>query len=52
MPIAYMTLVDGWGHARWGASGMLNVEAAIGVLGIIVFVAVAMALPPRAFPAK
>jgi PAT family beta-lactamase induction signal transducer AmpG len=51
MPIAYMTLVDGWAHTRWGAAGLLNVEAAIGVLGIIVFVAVAMALPRRAMPA-
>ena len=50
MPIAYMTLIDGWAHTRWGAGGLLNVEAAIGVLGIIVFVAVAMALPRRALP--
>jgi hypothetical protein len=48
MPIAYMTLVDGWAHTRWGAAGMLNVEAAIGVAGIIVFVAVARLLPRRA----
>ncbi|TMG81559.1 MAG: MFS transporter [Betaproteobacteria bacterium] len=51
MPIAYMTLVDGWAHTRWGAAGLLNVEAAIGVLGIFVFVAVAMALPRPALPA-
>jgi PAT family beta-lactamase induction signal transducer AmpG len=50
MPIAYMTLVDGWAHTRWGAAGLLNTEAAIGVLGIVVFVAVAMALPRRALP--
>jgi PAT family beta-lactamase induction signal transducer AmpG len=50
MPIAYMTLVDGWAHTRWGAAGLLNVEAAIGVVGIVVFVGVAMALPRRAFP--
>jgi PAT family beta-lactamase induction signal transducer AmpG len=47
MPIAYMTLVDGWAHTRWGAAGLLNVEAAIGVVGIVVFVGVAMALPRR-----
>jgi MFS transporter, PAT family, beta-lactamase induction signal transducer AmpG len=52
MPIAYMTLVDGWAHTRWGAAGLLNTEAAIGVLGIVVFVAVAMALPRRALPAS
>jgi MFS family permease len=51
MPIAYMTLVDGWAHTRWGAAGLLEAEAAIGVLGIIVFVAIAMALPRRALPA-
>jgi MFS transporter, PAT family, beta-lactamase induction signal transducer AmpG len=43
MPIAYMTLIDGWAHERWGAAGLLNVEAAIGVLGIVVFAAIAMA---------
>jgi MFS family permease len=52
MPIAYMTLIDGWAHTRWGAAGLLNVEAAIGVLGIVVFVAVAMVLPRRALPAS
>ena len=50
MPIAYMTLIDGWAHTRWGAAGLLNVEAAFGVVGIIVFVAVAMMLPRRALP--
>ena len=47
MPIAYMTLVDGWAHTRWGAGGLLEAEAAIGVVGIIVFVAVTMSLPRR-----
>ncbi len=47
MPIAYMTLVDGWAHTRWGAAGLLNVEAAFGVVGIVVFIAVAMMLPRR-----
>ncbi len=47
MPIAYMTVVDGWAHTRWGAAGLLNVEAAFGVVGIIVFIAVAMMLPRR-----
>ena len=40
MPIAYMTLVDGWAHTRWGAGGMLYVEAAVGVLAILFFMAV------------
>ena len=52
MPIAYMTLVDGWAHTRWGAAGLLNVEAAFGILGIIVFIVVAMVLPRRALPAS
>jgi MFS transporter, PAT family, beta-lactamase induction signal transducer AmpG len=42
MPIAYMTLINGWAHERWGAAGMLNVEAAFGVAGIVVFLAIAM----------
>lgn len=50
MPIAYMTVVDGWAYERWSAAGLLNVEAMIGVLGIVVFVAVAMAMARR--PAK
>jgi MFS transporter, PAT family, beta-lactamase induction signal transducer AmpG len=47
MPIAYMTLVDGWAHSRWGAGGLLNIEAAFGVVGIVLFIGVAMALPRR-----
>jgi MFS transporter, PAT family, beta-lactamase induction signal transducer AmpG len=41
MPIAYMTMVDGWAHTRWGTAGMLHTEAAVGVLAILVFVGVA-----------
>ena len=48
MPIAYMTLVDGWAHTRWGAAGLLNVEAAIGVLGLVAFLGISIALPRRA----
>jgi len=48
MPIAYMTVVDGWASAKWGVGGFLLTEAAIGVAGIAVFIAVAMALPRRA----
>jgi predicted MFS family arabinose efflux permease len=36
-PIYYMTLIDGWAHTRWGAGGMLNTEAAICLLGMILF---------------
>src|SRR5439155_25589499 len=41
MPIAYMTAVDGWAYTRWGASDMLYVEAGIGMIGLLVFIAVA-----------
>ena len=44
MPIAYMIVVDGWAHGRFGAGGMLYVEAAIGVLAIGVFYAIARAV--------
>jgi MFS family permease len=47
MPIAYMTLIDGWAHERWGAAGLLNIEAAFGVVGILVFLAIAMATTRR-----
>lgn len=41
MPIAYMTVVEGWAHTRWGGSAMLHTEAAIGVAGLLVFVGLA-----------
>jgi PAT family beta-lactamase induction signal transducer AmpG len=47
MPIAYMTVIDGWAYERWSAAGLLNIEAAIGVLGIVVFLVVAMAMARR-----
>ncbi len=43
MPIGYMTAVDGWAAARWGAGGMLHTEATIGVAALLVFIAVAVA---------
>jgi len=43
MPIAYMVVVDGWAHTRWGTGGMLYAEAAMGILALGVFVAAAMA---------
>jgi MFS family permease len=49
-PIAYMTVVDGWAHTRWGAAGMLNAEAAIGVLGVAVFMGVAAMTNRRRLP--
>jgi len=43
MPIGYMTALDGWAATRWGAGGMLHIEAAIGVAALLVFIAVAVA---------
>lgn len=40
MPIAAMTVVDGWGHTKWGASGMLFTEAAAAVAALILFFSV------------
>lgn len=40
MPIAAMTVVDGWGHKKWGASGMLFTEALAAVLALIIFFSV------------
>jgi MFS family permease len=37
MPIAYMTLLDGWAHTRWGADGMLYLEAALGAASLLLF---------------
>jgi hypothetical protein len=35
-----MTVLDGWAYTRWGAHGMLNAEAALGLLGMVLFFAV------------
>lgn len=40
-PIAYMIMIDGWAHGRWGAGGMLYTEAALSTLGAVVFALVA-----------
>jgi predicted MFS family arabinose efflux permease len=47
MPIAYMTSIDGWAHGRWGAAGMLFTEAAMGAVGLVLFLAVLAVLPAR-----
>jgi PAT family beta-lactamase induction signal transducer AmpG len=44
MSIAYMTRLDGAGHARWGGSGVLFVDAAMTALGIAVLAIVAVAV--------
>jgi MFS transporter, PAT family, beta-lactamase induction signal transducer AmpG len=51
MPIAYMTLVEGWAYAKWSAAGMLYVEAALGVASMALFCAAATWSRRRATPA-
>ena len=41
-PIYWMTLVDGWAYARRGPAGMLDTEATICILGMLLYVAVAV----------
>jgi predicted MFS family arabinose efflux permease len=41
-PIAYMTSIDGWAHARYGPAGMLYTEALFGFSGLVLFVGVLM----------
>jgi MFS family permease len=47
MPIYYMTNIDGWAHEKWGAGGMLYTEAALGIVGLVVFAGILAALPRR-----
>jgi len=47
VPIGYMTWVDGQAYERWGMSAMLNVEAGIGVLGLLVFGAALLVVRSR-----
>ncbi len=46
-PIIYQTMIDGWGHDRWGASGLLYVEALCGVAAVAVYAVVALATRQR-----
>jgi PAT family beta-lactamase induction signal transducer AmpG len=36
-PIYFMTLIDGWAHTRWGATGMLTTEAVAAGAGVVLF---------------
>jgi MFS family permease len=38
MPIAYMTVVEGWAQTRWNVGGMLFAEALLAVAGMVIFV--------------
>ena len=39
MPIAYMTVIEGWAQTRWNVGGMLVAEALFASAGLLVFVA-------------
>jgi MFS transporter, PAT family, beta-lactamase induction signal transducer AmpG len=41
MPIAYVTWADGWAYARWGATAMLQVDAGLGLAGLLLFALIA-----------
>jgi PAT family beta-lactamase induction signal transducer AmpG len=43
VPILIVTLVDGWAETRFGATGMLYVEAALGIGGVAIYAVVAVA---------
>ncbi|MGH6871565.1 MAG: MFS transporter [Rhizomicrobium sp.] len=48
-PIAYLTLIDGWGYHRWGACGLLYADALCGVAAVLLYLSVAAA-SRTAFP--
>jgi MFS family permease len=37
VPIAYQTLIAGWGQSRWGSGGMLWIEAACGAFAVGIY---------------
>jgi MFS transporter, PAT family, beta-lactamase induction signal transducer AmpG len=43
VPLIYLGIFDGMGHDRWGANGLLYIDAAVGVAGVVLFIAVALA---------
>lgn len=47
MPIAYMTVVEGWAHERWGAAAMLYAEALCAAAALAVFACAAILLARR-----
>jgi len=48
MPIAYLTIVDGWAYSCWHASGLLFADAMAGIVGVSFFAAVVAATVHRA----
>jgi PAT family beta-lactamase induction signal transducer AmpG len=39
-PIYYMIYIDEWAHGKWSAFGMLNIEAIIGLIGMMLFLTI------------
>jgi MFS family permease len=52
MPIAYMTVVEGWARTRSGTDAMLYAEAACATAGLLVFIAVASLTARRRAPSS
>ncbi len=46
-PTYLMIYIEGWAHYRWGAMGMLNIEALFAFLAIILFLFVQAAMKER-----
>ncbi|HEX4158311.1 MAG TPA: MFS transporter [Rhizomicrobium sp.] len=42
VPLIYLGIFDGMGHDRWGANGLLYTDAALGVVGVALFIGVAV----------
>ncbi len=51
IPIFYVTLIEGYVDTRWRVGAMLNAEAGLCVLGVIVFALIYVATPGRTAPA-
>jgi len=41
VPVAYMTLINGWSYALWGANVMLLIEAVFGLVGVLIYLGLA-----------
>lgn len=39
-PIYYMIYLDEWAYKKWGSFGMLNLEAIMGLIGMILFISI------------
>lgn len=51
-PILMVTLIDGWAEGRFGATGMLYVEAAMGVSAVAFYCLVAFSTRGLSWPAR